>query len=188
MACHRRRRRVPRCGDRPSVRSPAESSLRRPPLPGRACRRVCRPDTNTQCLGQWTTSVVMNIVPPPRSSYVRVRRLGGPPVSYFDVCGFNIQTPTNGSRVCAAAGRGFVVAVVTVAGLVVGLGRVGFCWASERPDHRTIDVARESSNRRRDSGIDRLQSRKPLPCGQHRFAWQTSSCMCRAGFRPRGAS
>src|SRR4029079_2478021 len=55
---------------------------------------------------------------------------------------------------------------------VVGRGRVvvGFCWASERPDHRTIDVARESSNRRRDSGIDRLQSRKPFP------SWHTGSC------------
>src|SRR5262245_39903179 len=115
----------------------------------------------------------MMIVPAPRSSYVRVRLFGGPPDSYVDVCGFNFQTPRNGSCGLGAAGRGFVGVVVAVAVfVVVGLGRVvvGFCWASERPDHRTIDVARESSNRRRDSGIDRLQSRKPFP------SWQRKVC------------
>ena len=85
-------------------------------------------------------------------------------------------------RAGVVVGVVFALAVVLVVA-VVGRARVvvGFCWASERPDHRTIDVARESSNRRRDSGIDRLQSRKPFPSGPHRFARQNSSCMCRAG-------
>ena len=125
-------------------------SPRRPP-PDRVCRRVCRPDTHGRA---WpvTTSVVMNIVPPPRFSYVRVKLLGGPPDSCTRC--LRIQFPDANERIprLAAAGRAVVVAVF-------GRG-VGFCWASESPDHRIIDVVRDSSNRRRDSGIDPLQSRK----------------------------
>src|SRR5262245_18203437 len=93
----------------------------------------------------------MNIVPPPRSSEVRVKLLGGAPDSYFDVCGFSLQTPTNASRVgVVAAGRG--VGRDVVVAVVFGLGRGGFCcWASESPDDTSINIARDGSNRRRDS-------------------------------------
>src|SRR5262245_53113932 len=95
----------------------------------------------------------MNIVPPPRSSYVRVRLLGAPPDSYFDFLALSFHTPRNGSRdrVTAAAGRdGAVVAF--------GAGRDGLCWAAVSPDDRVIDVASRSINGRRESRIRSLQS------------------------------
>jgi hypothetical protein len=64
-----------------------------------------------------TTSVVMKIVPPPRSSYVRVKPLDGPPDSNFDFSGLSSHTPTNGSL-----DTGLVVARGAGVGAFVGAG------------------------------------------------------------------
>src|SRR5262245_19190241 len=111
----------------------------------------------------------MNIVPPPRSSYVRVKLLGAAPDSYFDVCGFSFQTPTNASRAVGAVAAGRVVGRDVVVAAGFGLGRGGFCWASESPDDRIVNIARDGSNRRRVSSMNSLQ--------------QPGLCMCRAGSR-----
>src|SRR6185503_7308520 len=93
----------------------------------------------------------MKIVPPPRSSYVRVKLVGAPPDSYFDFPVFNFQTPMNGSFVLGAVapragvretGDGFA-------------GRDGVCGVAITPDEST-KRAIESIKTCRELRISRL--------------------------------
>src|SRR5262245_39466909 len=101
------------------------------------------------------------MVPPPRSSYVRMKLRGAPPDSYFDLSGFNFQTPMNGSRkddVASAVRAGVAAGLrgVVVAGFAVDRGVV--CAATVVPNDRT-DAASTSINARRESRIAVLLSR-----------------------------
>src|SRR6185503_2444777 len=95
------------------------------------------------------TSVVMKIVPSPRSSYVRIKPLGAPPDSYFDFSALSCHTPTNGSLLTGVVARG-AVAVGFGAGL--GAGGFGLVCANPTVLHSAV-IAMSHMNVRRGSRI-----------------------------------
>src|SRR5262245_51639750 len=99
----------------------------------------------------------MKIVPPPRSSYVRVKLVGAPPDSYFDFAGFNFQDPTNGSFVVGA-----VTAVRGGGGTAAGLaGRDPVCALATTPDERRS--ATRSIKAIRELRMSRLRDMRSTP-------------------------
>jgi hypothetical protein len=96
----------------------------------------------------------MKIVPPPRSSWVRVKLVGAPPDSYFDFPGFNFQTPMNGSFVLGAVTPRADVRGTTGVGLA-GCDRV--CGLATTPDESS-KIAAVSIKACRELRMSRLRS------------------------------
>src|SRR5678815_2263246 len=91
----------------------------------------------------------MKSVPPPRSSYVRIKPLGAPPDSYFDFSALSCHTPTNGSLCTGVVVARGADAVGFGAGFDAGFGVV----CANATVLQSAETARNCMNDRRGFSI-----------------------------------